>query len=374
METRDVNLQAQTRPGPTGDMFVLMGCFGVLLITPAIGLLYEGPKRKKLADTFFQKYMTANCVIVLWFLLGNSVGSTPGSESKLIGGKTLEGAMPSVINFCFEMFFPVPTAQLILASVGERGRPLPSVIVGCIWVLLWNYGANHWSNLGLNFAGGGPARLASGVTMLVYSWYLGRRGKKVGKEKVTNDEDNSSFIGATLVCAAWLMFNASTLAFNGRTCYIILNTILAFFAHSAIDKLLTGKFSLQSACEGFVIGLLDITPSCGCYWPWAAFFTSIFTTTLCRSVARFGIDNHSLSFFLHGICGIIVDSFVGPKSAFSGEIADWTNEQCKQLVYQIGAWSSLLAWTGVVSLITLFIVDNIPGMQLEASTENEEKV
>lgn len=251
------------------------------------------------------------------------MGNTPGSESKLIG-RTLEGAMPSVINFCFEMFFPVPTAQLILARVGERGRPLPSIIVGCIWVLLWNYGANHWLNLGLNFAGGGPARLASGVTVLVYSWYLGRRGKKVGKDRITNDRDSSSFIGATLVCAAWLMFNASTLAFNGRTCYIILNTILAFFAHSAIEKLLTGKFSLQSACEGFFVGLLNITPSCGCYWPWVAVLTSIFTTTICRSVARFGIDNHSLSFFLHGLGGIIVDSLVG---ALNGDMADWTNEQ-----------------------------------------------
>lgn len=417
LEARDIDLQAQSSTFvPTDILFVLMGSFGVFLITPAIGLFYGGTiKRKNIVQLLFQTYMTTNCIVIIWYLFGYSLGNSPSSGSKLIGdfkhaalyneeAKPLieGGTIPSAINFCFNVFFPVATVQIFLGSIGERGRFLPSIVVGCIWVVVcycpfafWVWGANGWLlNLGaLDFAGGGPVHIASGVASLIYSWYLGPRGqpgKRTGK--ITHYRGHSSvstFIGVTLIWAAWFMFNTGTLlSINVRTCYIMLNTILASafasFTYSVMDRLITGKYSVQAACEGVVVGLVNITPSCGYYWPWAAAVTSIINAIICRSVALFndwtGVDDYSLSFVVHGVGGIVADTLTGIFASKTVAGLDgvteikggWINGHYKQLGYQIAAWTSIVAWTTVFTLIILFIVDNIPGLKLRASAEAEE--
>lgn len=417
LEARDIDLAAQSSTfEPVDILFVLMGAFGVFLITPAIGLLYGGTlRRKSMVQLLFQTYMITNSVIIVWYLVGYSLGNSPSSTSKLIGdfkhaalyndqAKPLieGGTIPSAINFCFNVFFPVATVQIFVGSIGERGRFLPSLVVGLVWVIVcycpfafWVWGANGWLyNLGaLDFAGGGPVHIAAGIASLCYSWYLGPRGqpgKRTGK--ITHRRGHSAvstFIGTTLIWAAWFMFNSGTLlSINVRTCYIMLNTIIASaFAsctYVALDKFLTGKYSIQAACEGVIVGLVNITPSCGFYWPWAAAVTSIINAFICRSIAGFnvwtGIDDYSFSFVVHGVGGIIAGTLVGifgtkTVASFDGvtEIeGGWVDGNFKQLGYQIAAWASITVWTGVFTLIILFVVDHIPGLKLRASAEEEE--
>lgn len=402
---------------PADMVYVLFSSFGVFLITPAIAMFYGGTiKRKNLVQLLFQSYMVTCMVVIVWYLLGYSLANSQTSLSKLLGNfsnaalydeqaKSLAkgGTIPSVINFSFNVFFPVATNQIFLGSVGERGRVLPSLVVGFIWTIVcycpfayWVWAPNGWLlNLGeLDFAGGGPVHIASGIASIVYSWYLGPRGhpgKRTSKQLVEFKGHSSltTFIGVTLIWAAWFCFNSGTLlTVNARTGYIFMNTILASSFASAtyagLDRVLTGKYSLQAACEGAVVGLVNITPSCGFYWPWAAAVTSIVNAALCRTLIGFnvwtGIDDYSVSGVVHGFGGIIGATLTGvfatkTVAGYDGvtEIdGGWIDGNFKQIGYQIAGWTSITAWTIVFTLVILFIVDHIPGLRIRATPEGEE--
>lgn len=410
-------LEEQTSTLVPVDMAYILFCsFGVFLITPAIGLFYGGTlKRKNMVQILFQTYMVTSVIVIVWYLIGYSLAVSPTSTSKLLGDfnnaalyddqakPLIEGGnLPSVVNFCFNVFFPVATVQIFLGSIGERGRFLPSIVVGAVWVIVcycplayWVWGLNGWLyNLGaLDFAGGGPVHIASGVASLCYSWYLGPRGQR-GKRTGTIPEFRghssvSTFIGVTLIWAAWFCFNSGTLlSVNVRTGYIFLNTILASsfacLTYATVDRLITGKYSLQAACEGTIVGLVNITPSCGFYWPWAAAVTSIINAAACRLIGRFnfwtGIDDYSVSGVVHGFGGIIGGTLTGifatkTVAGYDGITAidgGWINGNYRQLGLQIASWTSIVAWTTVFTLIILFVVDKIPGLHLRASEEGED--
>lgn len=410
-------LEEQTLSFVAADMVYILFCsFGVFLITPAIGLFYGGTiKRKNIVQILFQSYMTTSIIVIVWYLIGYSLAVSPTSTSKLLGNfnnaalyneqakPLMEGGnIPSVINFCFNVFFPVATVQIFIGSIGERGRFLPSIVVGVIWTIVcycpfayWVWAPNGWLfNFGaLDFAGGGSVHIASGIASLCYSWFLGPRGlpgKRRGK--FTESKGHSSvttFVGVTLIWAAWFCFNSGTLlSVNARTGYIFLNTILASsfacVAYATTDKIMTGKYSLKAACEGTIVGLVNITPSCGYYWPWAAAVTSIINGVLCRLLIDFnkwvGIDDYSVSGVVHGFGGIIAGTLTGIfatkiVAGYDGitEISGgWVDGNFRQIGLQIAAWCSIVAWTFVFTMIILFAVDKIPGLHLRATSEAEE--
>lgn len=408
--------QKQTETLVPADMVYVLFCsFAVFLITPGIGMFYSGVlKRKNVVQVLFQSYMTTCTVIIIFYLLGFSLATSTTSKSKLMGdfqhaalrneeAKPMsKGAtIPSIIYFCFNVFFPVATAQIFIGASGERGRFLPTQVVAVIWTIVcycpiayWLWNANGWlASLGsLDFAGGGPVHIASGMASLCYSWYLGPReqpGKKRGRIPLyRGNSELSTFIGAMLIWAAWFCFNSGTLvSVNVRTGYIFLNTILASAFASltfvVVDYILTRKYSLNAACEGVILGLVNITPSCGFYWPWAAAVTAIINATICRLLMRFniwtGIDDYSYSGLVHGIGGIIGGTLTGifatnTVASYDGSTkvdGGWIDGHWVQLGYQIAAWVSIVAWTVVFTLIILFIVDHIPYLRLRATEEGE---
>lgn len=412
-----MSLEEQTASLKPTDMAYVMFCaFGVFLITPGIGLFYGGTlKRKNMVQILFQTYMVTSVIVIVWYLIGYSLSVSPTSSSKLLGNFSnaalyneearplLEGGtIPSVINFCFNVFFPVATVQIFVGSIGERGRFLPSIVVSIVWVIVcycpfayWVWGANGWLyHLGaLDFAGGGPVHIASGVAAFCYSWFLGPRGlpgKRTGPlPDVKGHSTVSTFIGVTLIWAAWFCFNSGTLlSVNARTGYIFLNTILASsfacVSYTATDFFLTGRYSLQAACEGSIVGLVNITPSCGFYWPWAAAVTSIINAVLCRLTVvlarKTGVDDVSVSGVIHGVGGIIGATLTGifatkTVAGYDGVTViegGWIDGNFKQIGYQIASWVAIVAWTALFTMAILFIVDNIPKLKLRASAEAEE--
>lgn len=412
---RETSLEKQTSSMVTADVVYILFCsFGVFLITPGIAMYYMGfMKRKNIVQVLFQSYMTTAVVVILWYLIGYSIANSPSSSSTMYGdlahaalhneeAKPLleDGSIPSVVNFCFNVFFPVATAQIFLGAIGERGRVLPSQIIGILFTIAVYSPQAFWTwsgwlyNLGaLDFAGGGPVHISSGVASLVYSFYLGPRGHpevKIGK--VPHYKGHSAlttFIGVTLIWGAWFCFNSGTLlAVNTRTGYIFLNTILASSFASVtyviLDKLITGKYSLMAACDGVIVGLVNITPSCGFYPPWAAAITSIINASICRSLGNFnqwvGIDDSSHSFVVHGVGGIIGSTLTGifaskTIAGYDG-VTDieggWINGHFVQLGHQIAAWTSIVIWTAVFTYIIIFIVDHIPGCKVTADADAQE--
>lgn len=409
--------EEQTASLNTADMtYVLFCAFGVFLITPAISLFYTGIlKRKNIVQVLFQSYMTTSVVVIVWYLFGYSIACSPTSTNKLIGNLDNAalhgdgaaplfegGTIPSVVNFCFNVFFPVATVQIFIGAIGERGRFLPSMVVAVLFVVFvysfqayWVWGFSGWLyNLGsLDFAGGGPVHISSGIASLCYSWYIGPRGLPGKRRGPIPDYRGHStlttFIGVTLIWGAWFCFNSGTLlAVTPRTGYIFANTILAScFAcvtFVGMNKVMTGRWSINSAFFGVIVGLVNITPSCGYYWPWAAAVTSIINAAVCRLCMGFnkwsGIDDYSESFIVHGLGGIIGDILTGifaskTVAGYDGvtEITGgWIDGHWKQIGYQFASWVAIVAWTGVMTMIILFVVDHIPGLKLRADEAGEE--
>lgn len=416
MEKR-INVEEQTATFDKAEMVYIMFCaFAVFLITPGIGLFYGGTlKRKNMVQVLFQTYMVTSMVTFVWYLIGYSLANSPTSSSVMMGNVDFAalhedeakplfegGTIPSACNFTFNTFFPVATVQIFLGAIGERGRVLPSLIVGFMFVIVvycpeayWSWGANGWLySLGaLDFAGGLPVHVSSGVASLVYSFYIGPRGtpgKKTGPiPRYRGHSVTSTFIGVTLIWGAWFCFNSGTLlAVNARTGYIFVNTMLAStvgcLTFVTTDKLITGKCSMQAACEGVIVGLVNITPSCGFYWPWAAVVTTIIVAICCRLLLGFnkwtGVDDYSKSWVIHGIGGILGGILTGifaskDLAGLDGatEIdGGWYDRNFIQLGYQLADVTAITAWTAVFTYIICFIVDKIPGLKLRASPEAEE--
>lgn len=408
--------EATATLSPADMGYILFCSFAVFLITPAIAMFYGGAlKRSSMVQLMLQSYLITASVAVLWYLFGFSISTSPTSTNSMIGNMKMaalrsneeyplydEGTLPTIVIFCFNVFFPIATVQIFVGSIGERGRLLPSIVVGLLYVVavycpmaysVW--GPTGWLlELGaLDFAGGGPVHISSGVASMCYSWYLGPRGqpgKRTGSiPKYRGHSQMTTFLGVTLIWGAWLCFNSGTLlAVTPRTGYIFANTILAgcfaMLAYVATDKILTGKYSVQAACEGVIVGLVNITPSCGFYYPWATAVTSILTAVFCRLLEPVnewtGIDDYSKSGVVHGIGGVFGGIFTGIFASKHIASTDgwteieggWIDGHWIQLGYELAAIVTITAWTAVFTLLILFVVDHIPGLHIRATPEEEE--
>ncbi|GMM30227.1 hypothetical protein DAMA08_029720 [Martiniozyma asiatica (nom. inval.)] len=387
----------------TSDMgYVLFCSVLVMIITPAIGLFYGGVlKRKNIVQILFQSYMTTAVVTMQWFLFGYSLAVSPSSSHVLgnfyigalqnIGaGPFVEGGtIPSIIYFIFSVFFPICTVQIFVGAVSERSPVLPSLIIGFIWttVVYCPLAYATWCGNGflyqlgaLDFAGGGPVHIASGVASLAYSMYIGPR--KYWKDPKTGAEYRPqnpvvTFIGVSIIWCAWLCFNSGTLlSVNVRTGYIMANTQIAassaMLGFVAVDYMLTGKWSLIAACEGTVAGLVNITPSCGFYSPYWALITSLFVGICCRFAYKFneatGIDDTTRSFIIHGFGGILgsicLGVFASPYIAGLDGVTEidggWIFHHWKQMGYQFAGWVTCSVWSFGATYLLCFIMDKIP--------------
>ena len=191
---------------------------------------------------------------------------------------------------------------IAIGAACERGRVLPiipftfawgTIVYNVIAYDVWN--PNGWAfKLGvLDYAGGGPVEIASGVTGLVYSMYIGRR-KGWGTDRLQFAPHSVAhvFLGTILLWFGWLGFNGgSTFAANLRAAMSITTTNLAAcFAGvtwMVMDWRHFHRWSVVGFCTGAIAGLVAITPAAGfvgvpasCLIGFAAAFISNLLTRL----------------------------------------------------------------------------------------------
>jgi ammonium transporter, Amt family len=86
-----------------------------------------------------------------------------------------------------QMEFASVTIAILMGGLAERGRVFPAMVFSFLWLTLvycplanWAWATSGWGfKWGvLDYAGGGPVEIGSGVAGLAYSWVLGRRGDK----------------------------------------------------------------------------------------------------------------------------------------------------------------------------------------------------
>ena len=315
----------------------------VLFMTlPGLSLFYGGLVRaRNVLSVFMHCYAIACLMSVLWFAFGYSIAFGDGSTGywgglgkAFLSGVTtdsLNGSLPEVLFFAFQMTFAVITPALIVGAYVERIGFSFVLVFSSFWMLLcyapvvhWIWGGGILSDGGVlgdigvvDFAGGIVVHETAGIAALMLAFYLGPRRNK------TTPPHNPGFvmIGAAMLWVGWFGFNGgSQLAADGGAAMAITVTHISAAAASltwaAWERIKFGKASLVGMVTGTIAGLASITPAAGSVDPLQALLIGGIAGILCQEVVNIvrnilNIDDTLDVFAVHGIGGIFGTLMIG---------------------------------------------------------------
>ncbi|KAF2010363.1 ammonium transporter [Aaosphaeria arxii CBS 175.79] len=411
----DVFTQDLNAPYDKGDLCWILICAS--LCWYAIGFLYAGMHRRKAALTMiFQSLFCACACGIQFWVYGYSLYQSH-TTGPFIGDLSLAGLhnvlaypslanpdIPDILYACFGFTFVTATAMILAGAMLERGRLLPSMIFLLCWTTFvyyvlayfeWN--PNGWLyKLGVyDFAGSGPVHIASGFSALAWSLMLGRRKDPHNEShhpRIPHFKPHNPFLvglGTILIWLGWFSFNgASTANLSLRSIYVVVNTNLAAcgggIAWVLVEYAFSRKFSIVGFCSGIIAGLVGITPAAGFVPVYVAALIGALTSITSFFTVRYKhiltIDEGLDIFAIHGVGGFVGDILTGFFATSSIPALDgvnnayaggWWDHNWKQMGYQLAAATTCAAWSFVISIILLFIIDKIPGLHLRASEEEE---
>ncbi len=420
-------------PDKGDTTWMLVSTILVILMTiPGLALFYGGLVRSKNILSILMQVFTGFCVIsLLWVVYGYSLaftgavtageatGLTPyiGGLSKLFLSGVGTGAnvetfskgvvIPELTFVIFQLTFAAITPALIIGAVAERMKFSAVLVFIVLWFtfsylpiahMVWWWGGPSASSGpagflfakgAIDFAGGTVVHINAGIAGLVAAIVVGPR---VGFMKENMAPHNLTFtlIGACLLWVGWFGFNAgSNLEANGLTALALLNTIVATaaaaLAWSAGEYLTRGHASLLGAASGAVAGLVAVTPAAGFAGVMGAIAIGVIAGLVCLWAvvslkAMFKYDDSLDVFGIHGVGGIVgallTGVFVNPALGGSG-VYDYAADAVGaysfggQMTSQI--WGVLVSviWSGVVSLIALYLIKATIGLRLSEAEERE---
>ena len=383
----------------------------VLIMVPGIAFLYSGLARRKSALSLIWVCMMSFSVVVFqWYFWGYSLAFSSTGTSGFIGDLHHFGLrntlalpspgsplIPELLYSFYQMQFCAVTAALVVGATAERGRVIPAMVFTFFWATIvycpiacWVWNVNGWAfKYGvLDYAGGGPVEICSGVSALAYSWVLGRRNEKM---MLNFRPHNISLItlGTILLWFGWLGFNGgSAFGANLRATMACWNSCLtAMFAAMTwclLDFRLARKWSLVGWCSGTISGLVSATPASGFITPWASIVLGVVTGIACNFATKvkfvLRIDDSLDVFAEHavgGMVGLIFNAFfaadyiIGLDGVNNGMSGGFINHNWRQLYVQIAYLVASTFYAFTVSALLAKAIDLIPGLHLRASEEAE---
>jgi len=391
----------------TGDTaWMLTSTALVLMMTiPGLALFYGGMVRKKNVLTIVMQCFATTCIVtVAWMVIGYSLAFTDGGGmQKYLGGmsqfllkgmtldstNSLAGTIPESVFMTFQMTFAIITPALIVGAFADRMKFSALVLFMILWLIFiyspiahWVWGGGFLGGAGvLDFAGGTVVHINAGIAGLVCALYLGKR-YGYGSENMAPHNLVYSVTGASLLWVGWFGFNAgSAVAAGGRAGMAMavtqIATATAALAWMFVEWLVHKKPSVLGIISGAVAGLVAITPASGfvgavgALWIGAAAGVGCFfaATTVKRAL---GYDDSLDVFGVHCVGGIIgailtgvfaLKEIGGASGALEGNVGQiWT---------QIEGVAVTLAWSGIVTLIILIVVDMLIGVRVSQPAEVE---
>jgi Amt family ammonium transporter len=297
--------------------------------------------------------------------------------------------IPHEVFMIFQCMFAVITPALITGAFAERMRFGPFLIFSLLWstvvydpLVHWMWGTGGWlARLGaLDFAGGIPVHLSSGVAAMSAAIILGKR-RGYGTEDLKPHNLPMTILGAGLLWFGWFGFNAgsalsaSTLAGSAFVATHIAGTTGAL-AWIAMEWKAIGKATTLGAASGAVAGLATVTPASGFVGPLSAAFIGIAAGACCylgiKMKNRFGYDDSLDVVGIHGVGGVIgvlatglfASKAVNPKGAdglFFGNPS--------QLGIQAIAVLVTIVYAFAVSYILLKLLDKTLGLRVPDQEE-----
>ena len=344
------------------------------------------------------------------------LSSDPRAPVQLLSGMASPSALRYICLYSLQMQFAATTGAIVVGAVAERGRLIPMMVFIFFWATLvycpiacWAWNVNGWAfNYGvMDYAGGGPVEIGSGMSALAYSMVLGRRQEKM---MINFRPHNVSLItlGTVLLWFGWLGFNGgSSFGANLRAVMACWNSNLTAMFGAAtwvlLDWRLSRKWSMVGWCSGAISGLVAATPASGYITPWGSIVLGVVTGVVCNyatkgafsilstitstnqrvSLVKFfiRIDDALDIFAEHGVAGMVgllanglfgADYIIGLDGVNTGLInGGWVNHNWKQLYIQLAYVLAATAYAFCMSAILAFIINYIPGLHLRASEEAE---
>ncbi|CAI6052102.1 unnamed protein product [Clonostachys chloroleuca] len=396
----------------SGDQaYILLSAALVMLMIPGIAFLYSGLARRKSALSMLWVVMMSFSVIVFqWYFWGYSLAFSTTSNNPFIGdlhnfglmrvwGAPSQGSplVPALLYSFYQMMFCGVTAALTIGAVAERGRVIPAMVFIFCWATIvycplayWVWNANGWgfTHGVIDYAGGVPVEIGSGMSAFAYSWVLGRRNEKM---MMNFRPHNISLItlGTILLFFGWLGFNGgSAFGANLRAAMACWNSCLTgMFAAATwciLDYRLAKKWSMVGWCSGAISGLVAATPASGFIDPWASIILGVVAGVCCNFGTKIkflvGIDDSLDVFAEHGIGGIVGLLFnaffasggiIGLDGVNTGASGGFLDKNFVSIGWQIAAIVASCVYAFVVSAILAKGIDLIPGLKLRASEEAE---
>jgi Amt family ammonium transporter len=378
----------------------------VLMMTiPGLALFYGGMVRKKDVLTIVMQCFATTCIVtVVWMVIGYSLAfSDGGGMQKYLGGMSqfllkgmtlesvhsLAGTIPESVFMTFQMTFAIITPALIVGAFADRMKFSALVLFMILWLIFvyapiahWVWGGGFLGGAGvLDFAGGTVVHINAGVAGLVCALYLGKR-YGYGTENMAPHNLVYSVTGASLLWVGWFGFNAgSAVAAGGRAGMAMavtqIATATAALAWMLVEWVVHKKPSVLGIISGAVAGLVAITPASGFVGPVGALWIGAAAGVGCFFAATtvkraLGYDDSLDVFGVHGVGGMIgailtgvfaVEAIGGAKGALEGNVGQiWT---------QIEGVAVTLAWSGIVTLVILIVVNMLVGVRVSQAVEVE---
>ena len=378
----------------------------VLMMTiPGLALFYGGMVRKKNVLTVVMQCFAITCIVtVLWMVVGYSLAFTDGGGmQKYLGGMSqfllkgmtldstnaLAATIPESVFMTFQMTFAIITPALIVGAFADRMKFSALVLFMILWLLLvyapiahWVWGGGFLGGAGvLDFAGGTVVHINAGIAGLVCALFLGKR-YGYGTENMAPHNLVYSVTGAALLWVGWFGFNAgSAVAAGGRAGMAMavtqIATAAAALAWMFVEWLVHKKPSVLGIISGAVAGLVAITPASGFVGPVGALWIGAVAGVGCFFAATtvkraLGYDDSLDVFGVHCVGGIIgailtgvfaLKDIGGASGALEGNVGQiWT---------QIEGVAVTLAWSGIVTLVILIVVNMLIGVRVSQAVEVE---
>nr|WP_320131466.1 ammonium transporter [uncultured Holophaga sp.] len=402
---------AQTpAPTPVNDSgatsWMLTSTTLVLLMVPGLALFYGGLVRtKNVLATMMNSFASMAVVGVLWAIVGYSLSFGPNALGGLIGwdkGLVLLRSIDHTImssnvpEYVFAMFqgkFAIITPALIAGAVAERISFKGWLAFITLWVILVYCPLCHWVwagdgfffNMGakgaIDFAGGTVVHISSGISGLTLALYLGARH---GYPKTAMPPNNLTMVmlGAGLLWVGWFGFNAgSSVASNLDTARALCVTQVSAAAGALtwvlIETIRDEKPTSLGMASGILAGLVAITPAAGVVQVGGAICLGIIASIGCFFMIqlknKLGYDDTLDAFGVHGtggILGAILLVFFIRDSWWveaGQKVAGWG--VAKQLMVQLTAVGTTIAFSVVMTLIIAYIVQKTIGLRVSATVE-----
>ncbi|KAG8764893.1 hypothetical protein FRC12_007817 [Ceratobasidium sp. 428] len=380
-------------------------------MVPGLGFLYSGLSRRKNALALLWVVVFSNAVIIFqWYFWGYSLAFSATATNGFIGNLHHFGLqhvladpspgsplIPDLLYSFYQLEFCCVTVAILVGGVAERGRVMPAMVFSFLWATLvycpvacWAWNVNGWAfKWGvLDYAGGGPVEIGSGVGGLAFAWVLGRRSQS---QLLNFRPHNVSLVvlGTFMLWFGWLGFNAgSAFGANLRAVMAAWNSnITAAFAGVTwclLDFRLERKFTMVGFCSGTIAGLVAATPASGFIPPWGSVILGVVTGAVCNYATKIkyllGFDDALDLFAEHGIGGIlgllanglfaddVIIALDGVNTAVPG---GWIRHNYKQLYIQFAYVCAACGYVFVMTAILAKLVDICPGLGLRATEQGE---